>query len=79
MIISVTFNVTREIDHQPIDIEVEATGIFYQGELEDWDYKATEDIWLTQAEKGRAVDLLLDAAADDWDENQWQSEREHHD
>ena len=74
--ISVVFNVTREIDHEPIDIGVEATGDFYQGDLEDFHYTAMESIELTPAEREYAVSLLIDAAADDWNENQWQSERE---
>ena len=67
---AITITVIRDDE----EIEVEAEGKFYLGDLEK--YTITPNIQLTEAEDTRIVDLLVEEYNDDWDENSWKTERE---
>jgi hypothetical protein len=68
--LTVTYTITRNDE----DIEIEATGDFYHGELED--FSVEPKIELTADEVTRIEEKLIEAKADDWDEDSWKAERE---
>ena len=71
---SITHTVYRDDDET--EIEVQATGTFYKGELEGWTYTSSQPVELTQDECDEIVQKLMNEQAEDFDENGWQAERE---
>lgn len=74
---SITHTVYRD-DDQTV-ITVEATGYFYKGLLDGWQYTSSKTIALTKNECDTIVQKLVDDHADDWNENGWKGDRCHHD
>lgn len=74
MSISITYTIEREVDGEIVETQIEATGDFYRGELED--YSVTPSVKLTEREECAIEEKLCDARADDWDEDSWQANRE---
>ena len=70
MNISVSHAVTRD----DVEVELEVTGDFYNGELEG--FTTTPDIKLDESETAAIEEKLFEAKHDDWDEDSWKAERE---
>lgn len=78
MNVNTTIWIHREIDGKDVVTEIEATGTFYLGELEEWNH-TPESIKLTFAEKLEIETKLLEEKENDWQEDKYKLEREEHD
>lgn len=67
-------SITYEIERDEEMFEIEVTGDFYHGELED--FSVYPKIKLTPVEEDKCVDLLILAYGESWDEDSWKSERD---
>ena len=74
---SIRHTVYRTINgEEDTPIEVEATGTFVGGELDEFERTSDPPVELTPKETDAIWEKLVEDYADDWDENGWQADRE---